>query len=34
MMYTFKVYHSTHQDGRVKDQDMINLDIKITQGCL
>ena len=28
-MYTLKVHHSTHQDGRMKDRDIINLDIKI-----
>lgn len=33
-MYTLKVHHSTHHDGRMKDRDIINLDIKITQGCL
>lgn len=33
-MYTLKVHHSTYQDGRMKDRDIINLDIKITQGCL
>ena len=27
-MYTLKVHHSTHQDGRMKDRDIINLDIK------